>query len=1614
MITGMRWMAGLLAGLLVSGTAWADLEYATTTYSPDYPHITTPDATGYFPTIDQACRAAIATNTPFLSSGATLGDTSPPASLNNTSRKWFWDLGQYGYGVNTGCVAYGPWCYYFSSSDCNANPPPSGFTNTYFIGWEASVVSREAQSAVITLHGPSTTKALVAGPVLPQTAHVSQNGSPAPGKSVTVAVVSGVSLSGTTDANGDFAFTYVPPHQKTIDQLTGNCTGCSNVAQKAITVDACDVCGAVGNPISAATGEKLQSEADWQDSAPHPLSLTRTYRSYDNIAAGLGPKWSHHFAAEASRSDAEGVVRLGDGGASQFRRDGSAWTAINGRDTLLDTPVGLAYTAASDESRWQFDLNGRLLSITQRNGWSMAMAYNAAGQLASVTNAFGRSLQFIYDATGRLASATTPDNRQVAYFYDSTGRLGTVRLPDNSTRSYQYENAAYPLALTGITNEAGVRYATFSYDSAGRATRTEHAGGALGYNVDYGSQAAPPVGSLVAGSAVDPSIYQSTAQVTDPLGTPQTYTWQGGDGQVRLLNASGAFDGGQVASRSLGALYLPVSETDFLGVQTMYTWDLSRQLKLSTTKASGLPEAQTLGTQWHPNFRLPVLVTEAGRSTAYSYDAVGNKLSQTVTDPAANVSRTWQWTYTAQGLVATMTDPKGATWTYGYDSAGNRTSEINPLGQRTSYGYDAAGRVTTQTEPNGLATTYSYDARGRVTGQVRGGEASSFSYTATGDLATALLPNSYQVNYAYDAAQRLVGAVDNRGATIVYTLDGSGNRVHEEVRDGSGAIALATSRVINSLNKVAALQGAAGQTTALVYDANGEPVAQTDPLNQPTRQVLDGLRRPVTTVFADNATATQAWNQLDQLTRVTDPKGVASSYQTNAFGEVVAEASPDIGSMAYQRNAAGEVTGITDAVGNSTTLQRDALGRPTGVQYSPDNVVAFSYDQGQTGYLSRIADQSGGTAYERDPQGRVLSKIQAVNDIPSSPSQFKVQYGYTAGELTSVTYPSGLKVFYSRTAGRITSVSTQEPSTNVFRPKPVLPFVTNLAYTALGQPKAWSWSSGDSAARNFDADGRMTATEFSSYSYDAASRITGIGQNLWASSTTTQVVGTTTTSITRLYTTPLAWTAGYDNRNRLTSLVRSGAETSYSYDPNSNRLAAIVKVTSDTDLDGIFDQDDFSQTTAQTLRLDAASNKLLGFTQTVTKAFAGTTRSTVTTPVTYSLDANGALTSDGLHTFEYDASRRLSKVKTFKDGEAARISYLHNALGQRVFKSEPEADQTLPNQTTLSPGFIDWLTKNFQWMYAAAQANTSVGTAYVYDEDANLLGEYDNGSATAKGRQEYIWLPTDSGQAIPIGLYKNGRFFAAHADHLGTPRLITDDRNSPVWQWPYSAFGNNPPSGVLKATPNPKAAITNQPVLLKATWPAIELNLRFPGQYFDEESNLNYNYFRSYQAGMGRYSQPDPIGLEGGVNRFGYVGGNPQSLNDPTGLDSTCTWVGGVLVCQSVPPPAGDPADRRQAPNPLPDLTKPSPYLPSWNWDGITWPNWMESRGKSDPVVLPPLNPGRDCDGKCNPCPVGARWFVPKPGHGHENGYWHEIRYNQDQKTCMCYPDRPSRGLEGM
>jgi RHS repeat-associated protein len=380
---------------------------------------------------------------------------------------------------------------------------------------------------------------------------------------------------------------------------------------------------------------------------------------------------------------------------------------------------------------------------------------------------------------------------------------------------------------------------------------------------------------------------------------------------------------------------------------------------------------------------------------------------------------------------------------------------------------------------------------------------------------------------------------------------------------------------------------------------------------------------------------------------------------------------------------------------------------------------------------------------------------------------------------------------------------------------------------------------------------------------------------------------------TRYQPTTLTWTASYDSRDRLTALVRSNTSSRYQYDANSNRLTSVAQTIADTNGNASFEPADTAANTALALSIESSSNRLLGFTQSLTSVRGTQTLSTVNSAVNYSLDAAGNLSSDGLRAFGYDATNRHTSTRSPAGADTATVQYLFNALGQRVFKSVV----SLSSGTGVVSGGTNTAT-----VTAAATPMPTLGQFYSYADDSEgsgnsssgssgslpsyaLLGEYCNG-ASGCVQQEYLWLPLDNGQAIPIGMLRSSRLYAIHTDHLGTPRLIHDDSNTPVWQWAYSAFGENAPTGALKATTNVNAvfALGANNAKLAVSAPGITVNLRFAGQYADSESNLFQNGFRSYAPAIGSYSQMDPIGLSGGLNRRGYVGGNAMRATDAYGL----------------------------------------------------------------------------------------------------------------------------------
>jgi len=208
--------------------------------------------------------------------------------------------------------------------------------------------------------------------------------------------------------------------------------------------------------------------------------------------------------------------------------------------------------------------------------------------------------------------------------------------------------------------------------------------------------------------------------------------------------------------------------------------------------------------------------------------------------------------------------------------------------------------------------------------------------------------------------------------------------------------------------------------------------------------------------------------------------------------------------------------------------------------------------------------------------------------------------------------------------------------------------------------------------------------------------------------------------------------------------------------------------------------------------------------------------------VAYSYNSAGAPLEVGHLQYTYDNWQRPLTVST--DGKTI-AKYSYNAFGERV-KKEVYKDTSSPEVTY-----------------------------YLYD-GSTLTAEVD---ATGKIARQYVYLDGHR----PIAMLEGNETYAIHTDHIGAPRQMSNTRGEVVWRAEYFAFG--------------LAVVDDESSVL--------LNLRFPGQYSDNETGTYYNYFRDYDPEVGRYLTSDPLGLIAGFNTYAYVNGLPQNLIDPEGLD---------------------------------------------------------------------------------------------------------------------------------
>jgi RHS repeat-associated protein len=901
----------------------------------------------------------------------------------------------------------------------------------------------------------------------------------------------------------------------------------------------CSINKCVGDPVNSGTGNFYLTEADFVGAPSTQIELKRYYNSQAVNASTLGLNWQSTYDRRVLTFAGSHLAQVyrADGRIDSFWQTGGVWVSdADVRSKLTSVMMGSTQVGwqvvTPDDTTENYNLGGQLTSIVTRAGLTTTLSYNTSNKLATVTGPFGHTLTYAYNANGNVATITAPNGGVYSYTYDTHNNLASVTYPDSSIRHYQYTNASFPNALTSIIDELGNTYATIAYDTKGRATSTQHAGGADLTTIAYNTN--------------------GTVTVTDPRGNTHTYTFTTQLGTVKPAALSGQPSpsvGGKAFTYDANGFIS--STTDFNNNVTHYTRDSSGN-ETSRIEAFGTPLARTISTAWHSTFHLPLSITEPNRTTTFTYDSNGNLLSKTITSGSA--SRTWTYTYNASGQILTVTDPNGNTTTYTYDAQGNVATIANAAGHVTRFtSYDAAGRPLSITDPNGLVTTFTYDARGRLASRSSGGELTSYTYDVAGNLTKVTRPDSSYFNFTYDTAHRHTETSDSFGNSVAYTLDAAGNTTSRKIYDPASTLKLSRSFTYDSVERLQSEVGALGQTTTYAYDANSNLTGITDPLGHAFNYAYDALNRRASMVDPNGKTTSYGYDANDHLTSVTDPRSLATTYAYTGLNDLSGITSPDTGSAIKTYDASGNVATSTDANGNKTTYSYDSLNRVATAAYADGTSATWTYDQGVygKGHLATLQDVTGTTAWTYDIHGRLTQKQQTTGLVVLTTA-----YTYDAyGRLSTVTYPSSqvISLAYD-VAGRISSISSGGAA-----------FISSITYQPFGQVSGWIVGNGAPYTRTIDQDGRISAisiggtatvpgTTTLTYTLDNADRITGLTETGLPDKSfaydsldrlTSFVNGTSTTNY------------AYDNDGNRTSLTTAAGATTYTYPAGSNRLSSL-------------------------------------------------------------------------------------------------------------------------------------------------------------------------------------------------------------------------------------------------------------------------------------------------------------------------------------------------------------------------------------------------------------------------------------------------------------------------
>ncbi|MET8949134.1 RHS repeat-associated core domain-containing protein, partial [Streptomyces sp. NPDC004542] len=779
-----------------------------------------------------------------------------------------------------------------------------------------------------------------------------------------------------------------------------------------------------------------------------------------------------------------------------------------------------------------------------------------------------------------------------------------------------------------------------------------------------------------------------------------------------------------------------------------------------------------------------------------------------------------------------------------YDTTTRTTRVTDSLGHTRVYEHNEALRLVRETDPLGHVTSQEWDRELQLVAVTDPlGHTIRYDYDEQGHVVSVTRPDGRTAHSAYNTLGLPTSIIEADGTEWRREYDECGNLI--AATDPSGVV---TRSVYDSRGCLTRVVDALGHTTWVQCDLAGLPVTVTNPLGAITRYERDAFGRPLIVTGPAGDVTRLKWTAEGRLTRRTASDGTIESWTYDGEGNCISHTDPGGRVTRYEYTHFDLVAARTEADGSRYEFAYDTELRLTRVA-GPRNLT-WNYTYDPAGQLIAESDFDDLVlAYAYDAAGRLTSRTNAL------------------GQTVSFEHNALGQVVRKDAAGRVTSYVYD---------------VTDQLARAVGPDGTTLEVQRDRFGRvqSETVDGRTMA-----YAHDELGRLT----------TRTTPAGAITT-----------WS--YDAAGRRIGMVASGRPINATYDAAGREVARSVG--NAVALEHSFDV--LGRLTAQSVTATGghlvqhrsytyrADGALIG----IDDRLSGSRR--------FHLDVAGRVTSvnaaNWTETYVYDSAGNQTQAhwpESHSGGaalgareytgtcitRAGRVRYEHDALGRITMRQKPRLFRK-PDTWRYEWDVEDRLTAvttpdGTRWRYAydplgrrttklrlSDDGKTAVERV-VFTWDGTVLGEQ---TTTSPNLPHPVTLTWDYEGTAPIAQTEritvagapqeevDFRFFAIVTDLVGSPSELIDERGDIAWRARSTLWGETAwPVGSTAYTP-----------------------LRFPGQYFDPETGLHYNYFRHYDPQTARYLTPDPLGLAASPNPRNYVV-NPHMWTDSLGLTPCLT-----------------------------------------------------------------------------------------------------------------------------